>query len=89
MLYGITFRPLRELRRLRRLSQQKLAHDAGHGSKYLGRLERDEVANPTLGLLRDLAGALDVRVRDLFDEFPVASEEGERDEERRTIGGEE
>jgi transcriptional regulator with XRE-family HTH domain len=63
---------LRRLRVGQRLSQEKLAADAGVDRAYMSRLER-ELENPTVGLLDRLAKALSAHVSEFFIE-PRAGE---------------
>lgn len=58
---------LRRLRKLRGLSQEKLAALVRCSSKHLGRLERGEYI-PKADLLHDLAAALGYPVDAMFDE---------------------
>jgi transcriptional regulator with XRE-family HTH domain len=64
---------LRRLRVGRRLSQEKLAADAGVDRAYMSRLER-ELENPTVALLDRLARALSAHISEFFVE-PKAGEE--------------
>jgi transcriptional regulator with XRE-family HTH domain len=50
---------VRRLRKARGLSQEALAPKAGIDMRYLGSIERGE-ANPTIGVLADLAKVLGV-----------------------------
>jgi transcriptional regulator with XRE-family HTH domain len=56
---------LRRLRVGRDLSQENLAVDAGIDRTYVSRLERG-LENPTVGVLEQLAEALDVRIVEFF-----------------------
>ena len=56
---------LRRLRVGRGLSQENLAVDAGIDRTYVSRLERG-LENPTVGILDQLAGALDVGIVEFF-----------------------
>jgi len=58
---------VRRLRKARGLTQEKLAEEAGLAMRYLGGIERGE-ENPSLEALVNLASALSVHPRDLFDE---------------------
>jgi transcriptional regulator with XRE-family HTH domain len=63
---------LRRLRVGQRLSQEKLAADAGVDRAYMSRLER-ELENPTVGLLDRIAKALSAHISEFFIE-PKAGE---------------
>ena len=56
---------LRELRRVRGLSQEKLADLAGCDRTYIGMLER-KIGNPSLSVLSGIAGALGVDIAELL-----------------------
>ena len=71
---ALVARNLRRLRVRRDLSQENLAVDAGIDRTYVSRLERG-LENPTVGVLEQLAEALDVRIVEFFvvprpDEIP-------------------
>lgn len=57
---------IRSLRHDKALSQEELAHRAGIHVTYLSGIERG-VRNPALKNIRAIAGALGVRVGELFD----------------------
>lgn len=57
---------IRELRKLKGLSQEELAHNANLHRTYVGMIERGE-KNITLINVEKLAIALGVNVRDFFD----------------------
>jgi transcriptional regulator with XRE-family HTH domain len=59
-------RRLRQLRKQRGFTQEKLGVAAGLSYKYLGGVERGE-ENPTLAVVAKLADALKVEPRDLFE----------------------
>ena len=59
-------RRVRDLRKKRGLTQERLAEVAGMDVKYLGGIERGK-ENPTVGTLEKLAGALSVKVRQILD----------------------
>ena len=63
---------LRRLRVGQRLSQEKLAADAGVDRAYMSRLER-ELENPTVALLDRLGKALSAHISEFFVE-PKAGE---------------
>jgi transcriptional regulator with XRE-family HTH domain len=56
---------LRRLRVKRGLSQENLAVDAGIDRTYVSRLERG-LENPTIGILEQLAAALDAKIVEFF-----------------------
>ncbi|MGP4021390.1 helix-turn-helix domain-containing protein [Saccharopolyspora sp. 5N708] len=56
---------LRELRKARRMTLLSVAQRAGISEGYLSQVERG-VANPSIATLREIAGALGLRVGDLF-----------------------
>ena len=58
---------LRRLRVARRQSQEDLALDAEIDRSYMRRLERGRV-NPTIGVLEQIAGALDTHISEFFAE---------------------
>lgn len=59
-------RRLRELRKKRDLTIERLAEIAAVGEKYLGDIERGK-ENPTIGTLEKLASALSVKLRQILD----------------------
>ena len=59
-------RRLRELRKKRRLTQERLAEKASVDLKYLGSIERGS-ENPTIGTLEKLATALSVMVSQMLE----------------------
>lgn len=61
----------RNIRRIRvslRISQERLAYDAGVDRSYLGGMERGE-QNPTVDVLERVAATLDVPLKALFDDI--------------------
>ncbi|MCC6982494.1 MAG: helix-turn-helix transcriptional regulator [Bauldia sp.] len=62
---------LRRIRVARGFSQEALAVDAQIDRTYVGGIERG-TANPTVALLDRLAEALEVHVREFFEEAPTA-----------------
>jgi len=56
---------LRELRRERKWSQERLAEEAGMHRTYLAGIER-EIRNPSLESLVKLANALELTLAELF-----------------------
>lgn len=61
---------LRRLRRGRKLSQEKLAHEAGVNVSYVASIERAE-NNPTVLTLTKLAAVLNVTVEQLMGEAGI------------------
>ena len=59
-------RRLRSLREARGLTQQQLGEAADVSYKYVGAIERGE-ENPSLRVIGQLATALDLELRDLFE----------------------
>ncbi len=57
---------IKELRKSRKLSQEKLAERAEINPKYLSRIELG-IENPTLDLFIKLATALEVEMWEMFD----------------------
>lgn len=60
---------LRRLRAARRISQERLAADAGVDRAYISELEREE-GNATVDLLDRIAAVLDVQIVEFFVEPP-------------------
>jgi len=58
---------IKELRKERGLSQEKLAHLAEIDRTYLPSIEKGE-RNVSIEIVERLANALDVKIKDLFDE---------------------
>lgn len=58
-------RQLRQIRKLRNLTQEKLGEKAGISYKYIGEIERGEV-NPSLDVLIRLIKVLEVSPNELF-----------------------
>jgi transcriptional regulator with XRE-family HTH domain len=58
-------RNVKQLRRLRGFSQERLAEFVGNTNKHIGQVERGEV-NVGLDILSAIAAGLSVNVRDLF-----------------------
>lgn len=70
----MTHKPLREVRKKRRFTQQQLAQMSGVDQAYISRLERGEYSNPTIDTVRKLEGALRLRPGTLvFGSEAVAS----------------
>lgn len=59
-------RRVRELRKKRGLTQERLAEAASVDVKYLGNIERGR-ENPTIGILEKLANTFSVRVSQILD----------------------
>lgn len=57
---------LRKLRKSKGLSQEELSKQAGFDRTYVGKIERGE-KSPSLETMEKLAGALDIKVKNLFD----------------------
>ncbi len=68
-LFGLR---LKELRTVKKLSQEKLAQKAGISAKYMSRIEMGQQF-PSFGILIKVANALDVEMKDFF-EFAHESE---------------
>lgn len=58
-------RQLRQIRKLRQLTQEELGEKAGISYKYVGEMERGE-ANPSLDILVRLAQVLDISPEGFF-----------------------
>lgn len=58
---------VRQLRKQKNISQEELAHKADLHRTYIGMIERAE-KNITLLNIEKIANALEVSVKDLFDE---------------------
>ncbi len=54
------------LRKLKHLSQEKMAEKVDISEIYMGQIERGE-ANPTLDKLKAIAKVLDIEIKELFD----------------------
>jgi transcriptional regulator with XRE-family HTH domain len=63
-------RNVRRLRKLRGLTQERLAEMVGNSYKHIGQVERGEV-NVTIDILTAIAAALTVNVGDLFGPAPA------------------
>ena len=59
-------RNVRRIRRLREVSQESLADDAGLSRTYIGEVEREERA-VSIDIMGQIADALDVPLKDLLD----------------------
>lgn len=57
---------LTHVRKLRGLSQMKLAEKVDMSFNYIGQIERGE-ANVTINTMKKIADALDVELKELFD----------------------
>jgi transcriptional regulator with XRE-family HTH domain len=75
---------VRELRKGRRLSQERLADMAGIDSTFVGSIERGE-ANPSLKVIGKISDALNVSVSDLFPFAAGKKEAGEADKIRNEL----
>ncbi len=69
---ALVARNLRRLRVARGLSQENLAVDAGIDRTYVSRIERG-MENPTVGLLEQIASALDAKIVEFFS-HPVVGD---------------
>lgn len=58
---------LKDLRRKKKLTQEKLADLAGLEYKYIQRLESKKPSSPTLNTLEKLAKAFNIRISKLID----------------------
>ena len=67
---------VREIRRRRDMTQERLAELSGLSIQYIGEIERGK-RNPSLTSIETLASALDMSVADLFDleAFQVTNDE--------------
>ena len=72
---------IKQLRAALGVTQEELADRSGMFRTYMSRIESGG-ANPTVTMLYAIAGALEVRVQDLFDE---ATEAPERVRSRKPI----
>ena len=79
---GLLGRRIRDLRKRKRLTQEKLAELANVDVKYLGGIERG-TENPSIGILERLARALSVKVHQLVTFEHELS--GERNLRRRIV----
>jgi transcriptional regulator with XRE-family HTH domain len=59
---------LKSLRERRFISREELADKVGSHRDHIGRLERDEVANPRMSTIRNLAEALEVEPAELVED---------------------
>lgn len=75
-------RRLRTLRVEREMTQEDLAKAAGLSTVFVSNMERG-INAPSFESLEDLAKALDVSVKDLFDFDDVGASEGKRVRLRR------
>ncbi|WP_306412715.1 helix-turn-helix domain-containing protein [Ectorhizobium quercum] len=64
---------IRRIRVLRGIAQDDLALSAGVERAYVGHLERGS-KNPTIETLQKIAGALDCKIAELFQEPPENAE---------------
>lgn len=60
---------IRNLRKLKNLTQEKLGEKSGLSYKFVGEIERGEV-NPSLDSLTAIANALNTKEKDLFPNDP-------------------
>jgi transcriptional regulator with XRE-family HTH domain len=59
---------LKRLRERRFMSREELAEKVSSHRDHIGRLERDEVANPRMSTIRKLADALEVDPAELVED---------------------
>ena len=59
---------IREIRESKNITAYKLAKETNLSLSYLTELENNKKNNPTLQILCKIASALDVKVKDLFEE---------------------
>lgn len=59
---------IREIRENKNITAYKLAKDTNMSLSYLTELENNKKCNPTMSVLSKIASALDVNVKDLFEE---------------------
>ena len=76
-------RNVREIRLLRKLSQEGLALEAEVDRAYVSKIERTR-CNPTVDVLDKLAAALSVKTVRLFDEKPMSPKPPQLPRGRRT-----
>jgi len=76
---------IREVRKARQLSQEKLAEKVGVDPKQISRIEGGKSA-PSLDTLEAIAKHLQVEIRDLFDFQHLLTEEKIEDQAVRLLG---
>ena len=76
---------IREVRKLRGLSQEKLAEKVGVDPKQISRIEGGKSA-PSLDTLEAIAKHLQVEMKDLFDFRRLVTEEKVEDQVLRLLG---
>jgi len=59
---------IREVRKERGISQQRLAERAGLALSQVGKLEQGAITDPHIGTLRQIATALGIPVAELLEE---------------------
>ena len=59
---------IRKIRESKNITAYKLAKETNLSLSYLTELENNKKINPTLQILCKIASALDVKVKDLFEE---------------------
>lgn len=64
---AVVGRNVKRLRKVRKLTQEELAHDAEIDTRYVGGIERGQ-ENPSVAVLGRLAAALGVHPADLLNE---------------------
>lgn len=63
---------LREIRKLKRLTQAELAFRAGVTQPYIGALERGERKNPSMEVIRKIAKGLGVSLAQIIEALDEA-----------------
>jgi len=76
---------IREVRKARQLSQEKLAEKVGVDPKQISRIEGGKSA-PSLDTLEAIAAHLQVTIKDLFDFQHLVPEERVEDQAMRLLG---
>ena len=61
---------LKELRKFRDMSQQKLAENAGISQTYIAHMELGYLKNPSQAIIKKLAQALEVSPMEIMNFFP-------------------
>ena len=57
---------IREIRKLKGMTQKELGEKTGLTKDYIGALERGKMQNPSLQTMKKLSEALDTSIMDLF-----------------------
>jgi len=61
---------LKELRKFKGISQQKLAEIAGISQSYIAYMELGDLKNPSQAIIKKLAQALEVSLTEIMSCFP-------------------